>query len=340
MSTRLLQAFLREQLLHLEKRDGTFVVPLTQGYITLENVSISLLARYDITGNIQHLSDQDSTPKRITNTNELLALLKPSINPDSTQWEHFIKEIDNHVANSIISQQHMSKRNQTIAREAKSMGCSTLLTWLDQQKKVNTLFFEQWVSQGHPCHPCSKTKLGLSEKETLLYSPEFETEIPICLAALHQDNVHIESMEADSSYVDWFFQQFPEHASSWPKDYIPIPIHSWQAQHTIPSLFKSLIDSKQLMMFPNLTIPAQPTLSFRTVAPTQHQQQSHIKLPINVQTTSALRTVSPASTENGPKVSEKDSYSGSVENTFDVYVTTLLMKNHGPIVRSEEKHLN
>ena len=156
--------------------------------------------------------------------------------------------------------------------------------------------------------------MGFSKNDTLMFSPEFHQEVAVLFAALHRDYAYIEAIHPSLNYTNWFAEQFPDIWKQWlaqmksksleTTHYIPIPIHPWQAENMIPKKFDTLIQSKKLVLFPNIKLITNPTLSFRTVVSKTHPNSPHIKLPVAVQTTSAMRTVSAASTENGPKISK------------------------------------
>lgn len=317
---RLLQAFLREQLLAVVAHNDKFIMPLPQphGLLQLEHFTTSSLAHVEIQGAVFYLAPSQATPKQIVNVMELLAIIESALAPqlDLQRWQHFVKEIANHITNSTLSYENAKSRNATLTATMTKAGHDNLYQWLNEKGDPHnkSLFFEQWVSHGHPYHPCSKTKLGLSPQEVIRYSPEFRQHTDIYIAALHRDAIHIETMETGLFYCDWFFDYFPNIKMPWllqlklhkldPNHYLPLPIHPWQATHEIRNRFASLIASRYLHIFDNVTMPTNPTLSFRTVAPVASSRQPHIKLPVAVQTTSAIRTVSPASTENGPKISK------------------------------------
>ncbi len=238
-----------------------------------------------------------------------------TIKSDKKQWQHFTHEIFNQAQNYALSLAHQQKRHKTLKSAAKKHHFTRLCEWINQQDHSidKTLFFEQWAAfSGHPYHPCHKTKLGFSSAENKKFSAEFQQTVPLVIGALHRDIAYIETSFDHQHYSNWFFSHYPELLARWvfrieltrcnPNDFIPLPIHPWQAKHTLPVLFKHLIKEKKLLLFKGLLLNTRPTLSFRTMAPTESFSQPHIKLPVAVQATSAIRTVSPASTENGPQI--------------------------------------
>ncbi len=84
------------------------------------------------------------------------------------------------------------------------------------------------------------------------------------------------------------------------EEFYPLPVHPWQLTHIVPSYFSDLLVSEKLIMLKNRQFIAKPSMSFRTMMTAEGM---HIKLPVGVHTTSAMRTVSPASVYNGPVLS-------------------------------------
>lgn len=319
---RLLQALIRENLLSLWKcpplpagQNNAFI-PLThERFIWIESIRSHSLSRYAIDGNISLLKPGDQNPHPIENPTTLLEMIVESlsIQPHPEQWQRFIEEIINHTQNDALSLYANTLWEARLAHFNKNGTTTHLHDWVKQHENSPDLFFEQWVTQGHPYHPCSKTKLGLNPQEVMAYSPEFRPQVLLTIAAIHKTRLHIEASQQDGDYTQWFAEQFPNLWEQWlsdltsnhinPEQYYPLPIHPWQAKHIIPSKFQPLLQTKQLYLSKHITLASQPTLSFRTVVATEPALSPHIKLPVAVQTTSAIRTVSAASTENGPKIS-------------------------------------
>ncbi|WP_425560565.1 IucA/IucC family protein [Luedemannella flava] len=131
---------------------------------------------------------------------------------------------------------------------------------------------EQYVVDGHPLHPCCRTRLGMSTAEVLAYAPEHRPTVSLVEVAVP--------------------------AERWLSTGEGLPprllLHPWQAHHVAGA-------------FPFLTptgahVPARPLMSLRTLAPV-HEPGIHVKTAVDVQMTSAVRIVSPAAVHNGPFVS-------------------------------------
>ncbi|MFI2206969.1 IucA/IucC family protein [Streptomyces sp. NPDC020192] len=155
---------------------------------------------------------------------------------------------------------------------------------------------EQAVIDGHPQHPCCRTRTGMSIADVLAYAPEHHPVVQLALLRVPADR--------------W------QGAGDWPRrlrdgDTILLPLHPWQRNH-------------MLAHHPDLgvaeeTIPARPLLSLRTLAPLDVLPGCHIKTALDVQVTNYRRTISPAEVADGPPLSDlvaavidKAGYGGSL----------------------------
>jgi staphyloferrin A synthase len=131
---------------------------------------------------------------------------------------------------------------------------------------------EQCVVDGHPLHPLCRTRAGLSPAEVRAYAPE------------HRPT------------VDLLVYRVPDR--DWLSTGDPLPprllVHPWQAAH--------VLDRYPRLTPTGETVPARPLMSLRTLA-LPDAPGWHVKTALDVQMTSAVRTVSPAAVRNGPAVS-------------------------------------
>lgn len=134
---------------------------------------------------------------------------------------------------------------------------------------------EQSVVDGHPLHPGCRTRTGMSDDEVRRYAPE------------HRPAVDLQIWEVPRN------RWYTTGAGLPPR----LPVHPWQAEHLFDLLrqygLKRALD----------TIPVRPLMSLRTLA-SQTDPSRHYKTAIGVQMTSAVRQVSPAAVNNGPRITD------------------------------------
>jgi siderophore synthetase component len=146
---------------------------------------------------------------------------------------------------------------------------------------------EQLVVDGHPLHPCCRTRLGLSTAEVLAYAPE------------HRPLVEL-------AVVDVPAERWVSTGAGLPPRLL---VHPWQRDH--------VLDRYPGLRAGGETVTARPLMSLRTLAPVT-EPGWHVKTAVDVQMTSAVRTVSAAAIHNGPLLSALVAGTGELELMAEV----------------------
>lgn len=204
--------------------------------------------------------------------------LFPNLGPEKR--DSLLEELENSYLNMALS---LEARNELGDGE---VGRGSLADW---EGKV-------WC--GHPLHPGARLRSGVSPKENRDYGPEWQARLELRLLSVPEEQVH-----QVGDFQAQFSRLFPSLKGAEKPGRVLVPVHPWQAEHDIPARFRQRFESGELY-FSESTVPARPTMSFRTVIlEAEEGQDFHLKLPMAVQTTGATRTVSVASTHNGPLMS-------------------------------------
>ncbi|MFF3758083.1 IucA/IucC family protein [Streptomyces sp. NPDC002185] len=137
---------------------------------------------------------------------------------------------------------------------------------------------EQGIVDGHPYHPCCRSRPGLSVAEQLAYAPEHRPVVRLDLVAVPADRCRV--------------------AGEWPArlrdgDRLLLPVHPWQSEHVLPDLGHR--------PYATGAIPALPLMSVRTLAPLDGGP--HLKTALTTRMTSAVRDISPSGVENSAPLS-------------------------------------
>ena len=177
--------------------------------------------------------------------------------PSPTQ--HLESELDNSVGNLVLAR---------ASQPAPDGAEPTLRRAANQPDPL--AFLEQCVVDGHPLHPCCRTRMGLSRDEVLAYAPE------------HRPTVELPVVRVPEGR--WIGVDCPPE----------LVVHPWQRDH--------VLDAYPWLTTTGETIAARPLMSLRTLALVGDPRR-HVKTAVDVQMTSAVRTISPAAIHNGPLVS-------------------------------------
>lgn len=221
-----------------------------------------------------------------------------------------------HSRDSLIETYKQFKNRQSLIHQ--SMKFSKLpeslnfISWLQHAQESGMIddlsYSESLIIEGHPTHPLTKTKLPLNKEELKAYAPEFEKIIALKIMLIEKSHIVCTSMEDDNQFIlNHVVPEYRNQISAFLEplnlkleNYRIMMVHPWQYEHTIGEIFSHWIANKILIPTP-FTLESRATLSFRTMD--LINKPYHVKLPVNVQATSAVRTVSTVTTVDGPKLS-------------------------------------
>ncbi len=317
---RLLQALLREGLLDpeaLQAEGSMYWLTLSDGArLCFEGLIPARMNSWDIQGSIT-LHRAGCPVQKLLLPSQLLNLLSAQLDPlpSPEVLVRLAEELDDSFCNATLSQAFHHGWSRQLREQFQLADDSNLLVWLkDNPSHPNpTSVLEQWGTLGHPWHPNYKTKLGLSPTAVVAFSPEFEACVPVVLCALHRQWAHVESLSEPEQYRNWWQGHFPLAAGQLteclraggldPDDYLPLPVHPWQAAEELPRSFAREMADRLLVVTTIIAFNGQPTMSFRTVVPDAGPCSPMVKLPVALRLTSVQRTLSPRSARMGPRVS-------------------------------------
>lgn len=275
------------QGLYFKKQNAYLLIPIRHIYA---------FERPVISG--PYLLVSPSTEKEITHPNEALALLiQEDWQGPSSYFQMFEDDVTNSAANLALAYTFHEQTENTKALQAAS------------QARDSYAFFEQLVIEGHPCHPGAKMRKGLSPEETLAYSAEFKNTIPLRFVAVHQ-NYASSAFMADQNWNEIIFSFEPTlqveaelKIGDKLDDYILLPIHPWQATHTLREIYSTELE-KQAIILLDYKAKYLAGMSFRTIFPAQYDTiRPHYKLTTNIHLTGEVRTLSEQTIHNGPIMS-------------------------------------
>jgi siderophore synthetase component len=173
------------------------------------------------------------------------------------------------------------------------------------KRPINELiYFEQLVTTGHPIHPLTKYRSNFSIKESIWIAPEFENRIKIGFIAVRNEFFHSNCLDP-GDFQSWLDSRLRSNLirklqqTADPDSYAFIPVHQWQYHNWLPRIFERDIELKRIILLGEDHIVADPSLSLRTLYVVSPEKEYFLKLPVNLQTTSYIRTVSPNATRNG-----------------------------------------
>jgi siderophore synthetase component len=231
-------------------------------------------------------------------------------------WEQLAKELINGSANLALSYAYWDQKKKELQKRASEFKITNVLDWVLLQKKLDSafdssLFFEQLSVEGHNLHPGTKTKVDMKAEDVFQYAPEFGGVATIQFVGILKDRVEWcvkDEFEEDANKL--LFKVYPELRKVVEQqfqlqghrieEYVIVPVHPWQLENTIPVVYKQELNEQTIVPIRSFHVPCGSTSSFRTVVPLGSQECMNyaIKVAVNSQMTSTVRTISANTTNN------------------------------------------
>lgn len=225
-------------------------------------------------------------------------------------------DIEKSINNDINARNYRTEWSVLINTQMAKYNTNYLTDWVTGQYSIRdaALFLDQWGSlEGHPYYPTWKSRPNMSLEDVAALSPEFNATVNLTVMALRQDMAYVESLPHVESIHDWFLQRFPIVGRQWvkwlkqqgknPYQWLPLPVHDWHLNHWVKQQATSLID-EEILLIDGPQLETKPTMSFRTMLPTDAINTAFIKLPIAVWMTSEMRSLQAKSIHMGPRISQ------------------------------------
>jgi siderophore synthetase component len=154
------------------------------------------------------------------------------------------------------------------------------------------VFFERLSTEGHNLHPCGRTRLGWSVADTLAHDLEAGT-TAVGFVAVRRD-LHVGDDIGELLGI-----------TAGPRGYAVQPVHAWQLDRVVRDRYADLIADGALVPLDTPVLTGAPTAALRTLLldPRPGQPRRYLKVSLDIQVTSTRRTISVASTRNGPALS-------------------------------------
>lgn len=164
-------------------------------------------------------------------------------------------------------------------------------------------YLESWILRGHAAHPGAKTRGGFGEQDLLRYSPESGGCFGLRFAAVRREMLVERGSGAGypRPWVEALAAELGRRGLA-ASSYEAVAVHPWQLDNALPSVFGPELSDRTIVPLDS-SFPVRPLVSLRTLVPVTAPGEFHLKLPVAVQATSVLRTITVPTVENSPAVS-------------------------------------
>ncbi|GGG68286.1 IucA/IucC family protein [Paenibacillus radicis (ex Gao et al. 2016)] len=199
-----------------------------------------------------------------------------------------------------------------------------------------TAVYDEWegdLIEGHPYHPCYKSRIGFTLRDNEAYGPEFKPDLRLIWVAVHRSSAKL-SISRDLDDTAFMRQELGEDYGRFaaileqygkqPGDYILMPVHPWQWDRVIAPEFAEQLRTDELIYLGCGSEVYRPQQSIRTLANTSDRSKAYVKLPMNITNTSSGRILAQHTIMNAARISD---WLGSIvaEDTF-LHKQVILLK--------------
>ncbi|EFM10282.1 IucA/IucC family protein [Paenibacillus curdlanolyticus YK9] len=217
---------------------------------------------------------------------------------DKSKRNAFVKELEATLANDAIAQRYRRETGLSLTA-ASSFG-----------------ELETAAMDGHPYHPCYKSRIGFTLTDQAAFGPEFAPEVrPVWLAIRQSDAAmaiekgrSFESLwkqELGQAQYDRFMSALAKESAAveeTPVQWALLPVHPWQWRNLAFQLSPAIRDG-EIVPLGQSDDAYRPQQSIRTMSNATTPAKSSIKLAMSLLNTSSYRHIEPHDAVAAPYVS-------------------------------------
>ncbi|WP_217704359.1 IucA/IucC family siderophore biosynthesis protein [Aquimarina sp. TRL1] len=173
---------------------------------------------------------------------------------------------------------------------------------------------EHAMTEGHPCFIANNGRIGFNTKEFLAYSPEADHPFHIIWIAGHKENASFYCTK-ELSYQKVMAQQLGEETitrfnttlidkSLSPEAYIFIPVHPWQWNNKITTVFSQDIANQSIVYLGEGPYRHSAQQSIRSLYNLDHPKKFYTKTSLSILNMGFMRGLSPYYMGSTPPITE------------------------------------
>lgn len=160
---------------------------------------------------------------------------------------------------------------------------------------------------GHPRLVLNKGRVGFSARDREDFAPESHRTFPVTWLAVHRDFAEFRCV-AELSEEQLLTEELGEQLATFraelshPDDFVLVPVHPWQADEVIGTLYAGELAEGTVIRLGESTDRYVPHQTVRTLANTSHPTRRDVKTAVSVRNTLVYRGLAQAATLAAPSV--------------------------------------
>lgn len=216
-------------------------------------------------------------------------------------------------ASSTLLLRFAEELQQTLLKDTQSA------RWVAGRPDLGNRDYDEWETalvEGHPYHPCYKSRIGFTLEDNLAYGPEFGPEFKLVWLAIRHDAVVLslsDSLPAYAEFLQAELGQEMERLGSLLRETVPhadlegyafVPVHPWQWERVVSVACLDQLVSGEIVYLGQAGDTYRPQQSIRTLTNVSHPNKPYVKLPMNMVNTSSGRILAQHTILNAARISD------------------------------------
>ncbi len=173
---------------------------------------------------------------------------------------------------------------------------------------------EKAMTEGHPCFVANNGRIGFNSKQYQHFAPEISTTFSLVWIAAHKTKAEFHST-AEYNYEEFtknelgqetftaFTEKLKIHGLA-PKDYIFMPVHPWQWENKISTIFAQDIAEQSIVLLGEGKDQYAAQQSIRTLFNTTNPNKLYTKTALSILNMGFMRGLSPYYMGSTPVITE------------------------------------
>lgn len=204
----------------------------------------------------------------------------------------------------------LDELQSTFVKDVQAQAYRATVPQSGQQRSYDEL---ESLLDGHPYHPCYKSRIGFSLEENERYGPEFNQDLQPVWVAVAKSDSQLSLLEGED-YRDIIQHELGIEIYSQfeailidkglnAADYLFMPVHPWQYEHMITSAFRQQLADSTIVKLGSGEDVYRAQQSIRSWANQSNQEKAYLKMALNITNTSTRRMLAKHTILNAPLVS-------------------------------------
>ncbi|WP_229106478.1 IucA/IucC family protein [Paenibacillus sp. 1001270B_150601_E10] len=200
---------------------------------------------------------------------------------------------------------------------------------------------EAQAADGHPYHPCFRSRIGFELEDQRAYAPEYGPTFTIMWVAAPQDEVHIRVRDGQT-WEEFIQEELSEEELAQfheqlvcegvdPAKYRYLPVHPWQWQRYLSQTWKEAIHLGTWIPLGRGQDRYRPQQSIRTLTNRSGSWKADLKLSLHIVNTSSLRDLTLHSVASAPDVSSWLQQIVASDKYFSTQTKVVLLQEYAGI---------